>query len=94
MVRLGKTYGNLMVDVQATNEKLVERSLRIVRAVTGCNREDAATALERAGGSVKTAIVVQALGLTPEQARKRLDAADGQLRTVLETGTAEGKQDG
>lgn len=84
MVRLGKTYGNLMVDVQATNAKLVERSLRIVRAITGCSREEAESALERSGGEVKSAVVVQALGLSPEQARKRIDAANGRLRAVLE----------
>ena len=84
MVRLGKTYGNLMVDVQATNEKLVERSLRIVQAITGCSREEARTALGRCGGDVKTAAVVQALGADPDAAREALAAADGQLHRVLD----------
>ena len=84
MVRLGKTFGNLMVDVQATNEKLVERALRIVQAITGCGREEAQSVLERCGGDVKTAAVVQALGLEPGAARDALAAAGGQLHRVLD----------
>jgi len=87
MVRLGKTWGNLMVDVQATNEKLVERSIRIVQAITGCSRDDAVTALESCGGDVKTAIVAQHRDLDREQARRLLDAAGGHLRQALEGGT-------
>lgn len=83
MVRLGKTWGNLMVDVQATNEKLVERSLRIVQAITGCSREQARTALERCGGDLKTAAVVQALGIDPAEAREKLAAAGERLHRVL-----------
>ena len=84
MVRLGKTWGNLMVDVQATNEKLVERSLRIVQAITGCGREEARSALERSGGDVKTAAVVQALGLDADAARDKLAAAGGKLNRALD----------
>lgn len=84
MVRQGKTWGNLMVDVQASNEKLVERSLRIVQAIARCSREDARAALEQSDGEVKTAVVVQTLGLSSEQARARLQAEGGQLRSVLE----------
>jgi len=84
MVRLGKTWGNLMVDVQATNEKLVERSLHIVQAITGCDREEARSALERSGGDVKTAAVSQALGLDPGAARAKLAAAGGRLHRLLD----------
>ena len=83
MVRLGKTYGNLMVDVQATNEKLVERSIRIVCTVTGCTREQASGALTGCGGEVKTAIVLIELGVTADEARHALAAAAGHLGAVL-----------
>lgn len=56
MIKLGKVYGNLMVDVQATNEKLRDRALRIVMTVTGCNEIEALNALEKCGGSAKNAI--------------------------------------
>jgi N-acetylmuramic acid 6-phosphate etherase len=84
MVRLGKTWGNLMVDVQATNQKLVERSLRIVQAITGCSREEARAALERCDGDVKTAAVAQALGIDADAAREQLAEAGGRLRRALD----------
>jgi len=84
MVRLGKTYGNLMVDVQATNEKLIERSIRIVRAVTGTTRAEAVQALDRCDGEVKTAIAAHQLDLDAAEARRRLANAGGHLRQVLE----------
>ncbi len=84
MVRMGKTYGNLMVDLQATNTKLAARSKRIVSAITGLSAEDAAEMLARCGGEVKTAIVAHQLGQTPEEARQSLRAARGHLRGALE----------
>jgi N-acetylmuramic acid 6-phosphate etherase len=86
MVRLGKTYGNLMVDLQATNTKLTERSRRIVCKLTGITPEDATQLLQRSNGELKTAIVSQRLGLAPEQARLRLHTAHGHLRKALENG--------
>jgi N-acetylmuramic acid 6-phosphate etherase len=83
MVRLGKTYGNLMVDVQATNAKLLARSRRIVAQATGLDAGAAARALEAAAGEVKTAIVAVRLGLDPSQARVRLAAAAGRVREAL-----------
>ncbi len=83
MVRAGKVYGNLMVDVRATNAKLRDRAARIVAAVTGISREDAFPVLERAGGSAKTAIVMQRLGLDRAPAEERLRGADGRLERVL-----------
>jgi N-acetylmuramic acid 6-phosphate etherase len=85
MVRLGKTYGNLMVDVQATNKKLAERSIGIVRRATACTREQAIEVLERCGGDVKTAIVAQKLGVDGERAKTLLDRAGGHLRATLQT---------
>ncbi len=83
MVRLGKTYGNLMVDLQATNAKLVDRGERIVMEVAGVDRTRAREALEAAGGKVRTAIVVARLGVTAEEAERRLAAHDHRLRAVI-----------
>jgi N-acetylmuramic acid 6-phosphate etherase len=86
MVQMGKTYGNLMVDMNATNVKLTERAKRIVSTVTELNGEKAAELLQRSNGEVKTAIVMHRLDLSPEQARSSLQAARGHLRRALETG--------
>jgi N-acetylmuramic acid 6-phosphate etherase len=88
MVRLGKTYGNLMVDLQATNFKLAERSRRIVCKLTGISHQDATDLLNQSNGEVKTAIVSQRLGLAPEQARHRLEFSKGHLRKALENGSS------
>lgn len=87
MVRLGKTWSNLMVDVSASNEKLVVRARRIVCAVTSCSDGEAAQWLNRCDGEVKTAIAALQLGLEPDEARRRLAAAGGHLRHVLEHGS-------
>jgi N-acetylmuramic acid 6-phosphate etherase len=79
MVRLGKTFGNLMVDLRATNNKLRIRSQRIVRQVTGVSAEEAAALLERSSGEVKTAIVAQLAGVEVEEARRRLTAGGGRV---------------
>lgn len=84
MVRLGKTYSNLMVDLQATNAKLGERAQGIVAAVTACNRAEARELLEQCNGEVKTAIVVQNLNVSPGEARARLSSVYGHLRKALE----------
>lgn len=84
MVRLGKVYGNLMVDVAPTNTKLVDRAERIVVAATGCSREQAREALAAADGHAKTAIVMVVRGVDADAARDALDAADGFVRTAVE----------
>jgi N-acetylmuramic acid 6-phosphate etherase len=83
MIRLGKTYGNLMVDLKATNAKLKDRSERIVAEVCGISREEARAALTAADGSVKLAIVMRKLSLTKEDARRKLEAAGGVIRRLL-----------
>ena len=83
MIRLGKVYGNLMVDVTATNEKLAERARRIVMEATGCSREESIAALAEAEGSAKLAILLLLSGLPKEEARRRLDAAEGYLARAL-----------
>ncbi|HYE01447.1 MAG TPA: N-acetylmuramic acid 6-phosphate etherase [Alphaproteobacteria bacterium] len=82
MVRLGRVYDGLMVDVQAINDKLVDRTRRMVRHLTGCDAAAAEAALEACGGHVKTAVLV-VRGLAPDAARDALAAAGGDLRTAL-----------
>jgi N-acetylmuramic acid 6-phosphate etherase len=84
MVRLGKTYSNLMVDLRATNLKLTERARRIVQILANCSSAEADELLQRSDGEVKTAIVADKLGISPAQARGRLDAVQGHLRLALE----------
>jgi N-acetylmuramic acid 6-phosphate etherase len=83
MVKLGKTYGNLMVDLQATNSKLVQRSISIVQQLTELSELDARELLESCGGELKTGIVCHRLGVSPEIARAKLEAVDGRLRSAL-----------
>ncbi|MDP9202625.1 MAG: N-acetylmuramic acid 6-phosphate etherase [Gemmatimonadota bacterium] len=82
MIRLGKTYGNLMVDLRATNNKLVDRSQRIVMEVCGVSRDEATNLLDRAGKSVKTAIVMQKKGVSREQAEHLLAEHGGVIRRI------------
>jgi N-acetylmuramic acid 6-phosphate etherase len=84
MVRLGKTYGNLMVDLHASNAKLRERAIRTVMTITGAPRHRAAAALEASHMQVKPAILRLHSGLDGEQAAARLAAADGHLRVAME----------
>jgi N-acetylmuramic acid 6-phosphate etherase len=83
MVQLGKTCGNLMVDVKVTNDKLRERVLRIIMTVTGAGREYAAAYLERNDRNVKQAIVALRPGLDPDDAAACLARHDGHLRVAL-----------
>ncbi len=82
MVRTGYVYGNLMVNMQTTNAKLVDRAGRIVSAITGIDRESAGRLLDEAG-SVKTAVAMAKLGLSREAAEARLTSAGGNLRKAL-----------
>jgi N-acetylmuramic acid 6-phosphate etherase len=83
MIRLGKTYGNLMVDLKATNSKLAARSERIVAEVCHVSRADARALLDAAGGAVKVAIVMRARGVARGEAERLLAEADGVLRHVI-----------
>ncbi len=87
MTRLGKVYGNLMVDMRVTNGKLRDRALRIIERVTSCSRATADAALQAADLEVKTAIVTIAKSSTPAVARQLLAAAGGRLREALEAPT-------
>lgn len=83
MVRIGKTYGNLMVDVQPTNKKLAERAVRIVIAATGCTDEQARTALAASDTKAKTAIVMILCDVDAAEAVRRLETADGFVRRAI-----------
>ncbi len=83
MVKMGKVYGNLMVDVQATNSKLRIRSENIVMQATGVKREKASDTLALCGGKVKTAICMLLAGLDAKTAEKKLAESKGRLRAVL-----------
>lgn len=83
MIRLGKTWGNLMVDLQATNLKLRDRSERILMESCAVSRDDARTLLEAAGGSVKVAIVMHRTSVDREEAARRIQDAGGLIRRVV-----------
>jgi N-acetylmuramic acid 6-phosphate etherase len=83
MIRLGKTFGNLMVDLRATNKKLKDRSERILMEVCEVDRAAAVDLLERSGGIVKTAIVMHFLDTSREAAERKLDAAGGVIRRAV-----------
>ncbi|MBX3407672.1 MAG: N-acetylmuramic acid 6-phosphate etherase [Phycisphaeraceae bacterium] len=83
MIRAGKVYENLMVDMRATNAKLRDRAARIVSTLTGLSREGSFALLDRAGGSVKTAVVMQRRTVDVAAAEKMLAEAGGRLERAL-----------
>jgi N-acetylmuramic acid 6-phosphate etherase len=84
MIRLGKIYENMMIDLQMTNKKLVERSKRIVMTITGISYEEAADYLKKADGHVKTALVMIRAGVSADEARERLVRTEGFVRKAIE----------
>ena len=84
MILLGKTYGNLMVDLLPTNQKLWQRATRIVAQATGLDETSARELLERANGEAKTAIVMALAGVDAPEARRRLAQTGGRIRRALE----------
>jgi N-acetylmuramic acid 6-phosphate etherase len=87
MVLLGKTYGNLMVDLKATNAKLIIRTRRIVAELTGLSEAEAEQQLARCGGELKTAVVAHHHNVSVDDARRLLNEAGGQLRKALKSKT-------
>ena len=85
MIRLGKTYGNLMVDLRATNTKLADRARRIVRAATNLTENESERLLKDSGGEVKTAIVRHYTGFSSQDARQLLSASQGHLKSALKS---------
>lgn len=87
MVRTQKTYGDLMVDLRATNDKLRDRAARILAAITGVDRDAAFLLLDRAGGHTKVAAAMGVLGVDADEARRRLEEHGGSLRAVIGDGS-------
>ena len=83
MIRLGKTFGNLMVDLQITNGKLRDRAIRIVEKATGASRAAAEKALSESGHEVKVAILMLLLNIDADLARERLRASQNRVREAL-----------
>lgn len=83
MIRLGKVYGNLMVDLRAWNDKLVDRSERIVMETTGLQRDEARRVLADAEGRVKVAIVMARRGVARQEAEQLIETNHGRLREVI-----------
>ncbi|HOD84411.1 MAG TPA: N-acetylmuramic acid 6-phosphate etherase [Phycisphaerae bacterium] len=94
MIRLGKTCGNLMVDLRATNEKLRDRSERIVCQETGVNRRRARALLDQADGLVKVALVMALRGVNAAAARSLLEEAGGMVRKAIGAGVKAPKAGG
>ncbi len=84
MIRLGKVYENMMIDLQMTNRKLVERSKKIIMTITGLSYDEAASYLEKADGHVKTALVMIKAKVSADEAKRKLIAADGFVRKAIE----------
>ncbi|EGQ9845522.1 N-acetylmuramic acid 6-phosphate etherase [Vibrio cholerae] len=84
MIRLGKSYQNLMVDVRATNRKLIARAVRIVMQATDCQREEAVALLKESHNNAKLAILMHLTGMNYEQATAKLSQSDGFLRRAME----------
>ncbi len=84
MIRLGKVYENMMIDLQMTNKKLVERSKKIIMTITGVSYEEAERFLSEADGHVKTALVMIKAGVNALQAKERLNKADGFVRLAID----------
>lgn len=83
MVLLGKTYENMMIDLQLTNQKLVERAKRIIMTITGVTYDESSKYLELSGGHVKTALVMILAGVTKEEAQNRIKKSNGFVRKAL-----------
>ena len=83
MIRIGKSYGNLMVDVRTTNVKLTDRAERMVMEVCAVSRDDARALLVRAAGEVKRAIVMHARHVDADEAQQQIDDAGGVIRHVI-----------
>ena len=85
MVRTGRVYENLMVDLRASNAKLRDRAVRIVMELTGLDRQEAMELLDRAHGSVKTAVLMKRCGVSQSTAQAKLDRCNGRLADAIES---------
>jgi N-acetylmuramic acid 6-phosphate etherase len=85
MIRIGKVYNNLMVDLLPLNAKLVDRAKRLIREVTGCDEETSETLYARSNGNVRVAILIQMLGIDAEEAAALLEKSEGSLNRALDS---------
>ncbi len=85
MIRLGKIYENMMIDLQLTNKKLIERAKRIIMTVTNVTYKEADDFLRKSGGHVKTALVMIKANVTKEDAEKRLEISSGFVRKAIDS---------
>ena len=83
MIRMGKVYENMMIDLRITNKKLSERSKRIVMTITGVSYKEAEKYLKKSGGHVKTALVMIKAGVSLAEAKTRLKISDGFVRKAI-----------
>jgi N-acetylmuramic acid 6-phosphate etherase len=83
MIRIGKVYGNLMVDLTPVNRKLVDRSKRLIRQATGCTKDEAEAAFLASGGKPKIAILMIALGISAETAQELIQQGQGRLADAM-----------
>lgn len=83
MIRLGKVYENMMIDLQLTNKKLVERAKKIIMTITGASYEAAGDYLKKSGGHVKTALVMIKANVSVDEAKRRLNMANGFVRKAI-----------
>lgn len=83
MIRIGKVYGNLMVDLMPVNRKLIARSKRLIRQATGCSKDEAEAAFLASGGKPKIAILMTILGIGADQAAELIERGDGQLSEAI-----------
>jgi N-acetylmuramic acid 6-phosphate etherase len=93
MIRIGKTYGNLMVDIHVGSDKARDRARRIVATVTGGTQDEATSWLKKAKWNVKAALVMKQTGVTYVQALRRIKASDDSVRTALGKDLDESLQD-
>lgn len=84
MIRLGKVYENMMIDLQMTNKKLIERAKRVVMTITGLSYEESTTFLNEADWHVKTALVMIKAGVSKDEAKRRLNISEGFVRNAIE----------
>jgi N-acetylmuramic acid 6-phosphate etherase len=89
MIRMGKVYKNLMVDLRPVNNKLLLRSIKLIREVTGCSEEIARGAFEASQKQIKIAIVMVLMDVSMDQARRLLEEADGHISAILNTAQSE-----
>jgi N-acetylmuramic acid 6-phosphate etherase len=85
MIRIGKVYNNLMVDMLPLNAKLVDRAKRLISEVTACSREEAELLYESSNGNVRVAILMHMLSLNAEDAKNLLEKSEGSLNRALDS---------